>query len=498
MSASSSFITAQNITYPSVAYPPDSWFNIPNVNIDYGRVRPILITGNFVCGFHCGVNNDCLFAVSNIFQAHNIFSLSPRVVWSANRNNPVEIGASLQLSQNGDLILQDVDGTPIWNTNTLGKFVSRLELTEQGNLVLYDRNNKTVWQSFDHPTDTLVPGQALVAGQKLTSAVSLSNSSSGLYSLALVNDSLIAFVESDAQQVYFGPLRLKAYEPGRPKVEYLNGSFDPFVLPSTSAPQFIKLESDGYLMAYQFSESNSKWIVSDLFSNYIGPCGFPCGDYGLCSDGNCTCPRARGNESSQVFHENGNPYSLLELKDFDFEYFPPFESANRTQCKDACLKNCSCKAAIYREEKINSSGYCSLLPRIYSFERYVNDSRGYNSFAYIKVQNPTTSGGGNRARERPIIIVAIEGNFKGLVDKISEEMQSDGAETMRMVRLAAWCLQDDYGRRPTMREVLNVLEGELDVEDYFVFDLLNPQATPGNRGSSLTTITIPSILSGPR
>ncbi|OMO61491.1 hypothetical protein CCACVL1_23481 [Corchorus capsularis] len=174
-SPSLSFITAQNISYPSVAYPPNSWVNIPNVNIDYGRVRPILITSAASTADSTMI---CLFGVSNIFQAHNIFSLSRRVVWSANRNNPVEIGASLQLSQNGDLILQDVDGTPIWNTNTLGKFVSRLELTEQGNLVLYDGNNKTVWQSFDHPTDILVPGQVLVPGQKLTSAVSLSNSSS--------------------------------------------------------------------------------------------------------------------------------------------------------------------------------------------------------------------------------------------------------------------------------------------------------------------------------
>ncbi|OMP05227.1 hypothetical protein CCACVL1_01993 [Corchorus capsularis] len=412
ISASSLLITAQNITYPSVAYPPNSWSNIPNLSFNSGRVRPILITGIFVCGFHCGVH-DCLFAVS-IFPAN--YTLSPRVVWSANRNNPVENGASLQLSENGDLMLQDADGSPIWNTKTSGKFVSRLELTGQGNLVLYDRNNKTVWQSFDHPTDTLVPGQALVSGQKLTADLSISNSSSGLYSLALVNDSLIAFVEPDAQQVYFGPLRLKTYEPGQPKALYLNGSFDPFVLPSTSSLQFIKLESDGYLMAYayQFSESRWTWTVSDLFSNYIGPCGFPCGEYGLCSDGNCTCPRAGGNDSTQVYHDKGDSYSLLELKDFDINFSPHFESsANRKQCKDACLKNCSCKAAIYREQKINSSGHCSLLPRIYAFERYdENDStRGYKSIAYIKVQSPTTSGGARRRR----IIVLVLGSTLGVI-----------------------------------------------------------------------------------
>ncbi|WMV39405.1 hypothetical protein MTR67_032790 [Solanum verrucosum] len=30
-----------------------------------------------------------------------------------------------------------------------------------GNLVLFDKSNHTIWQSFDHPTDTLVPGQMI-------------------------------------------------------------------------------------------------------------------------------------------------------------------------------------------------------------------------------------------------------------------------------------------------------------------------------------------------
>ncbi|CAK9181622.1 unnamed protein product [Ilex paraguariensis] len=40
-----------------------------------------------------------------------------------------------------------------------------------GNLVLFDRNNATVWQSFDQPTDCLVPGQKLLSGQKLIASI---------------------------------------------------------------------------------------------------------------------------------------------------------------------------------------------------------------------------------------------------------------------------------------------------------------------------------------
>ncbi|KAK6238413.1 hypothetical protein QUC31_003882 [Theobroma cacao] len=315
VSSSSCLINAQDIAYPSVAYLPNSWINVPVFDFgfwDSAGVTPILISGTFVCGFHCeSSEGECLFAVS-IFQIYTL---------------------------NGDLILQDLDGTPVWNTNTAGKFVSGLKLSEEGNLVLFDGNNETVWQSFDHPTDTLVPGQALVCGQKLTANVSPSNSSAGLYSLALINDSLIAFLEPNAQRVYFGPLRVKHMIQGNNKVQYVNGSFDRFLLPTTSAAQFIQLESDGHLRAYQLRES--KWKpVSDLLINYTGACGFPllCGEYGVCSAGSCTCPKAEGNESvlyfSQASEERSNlgcheniplsceppdlhSHSLLELKDYD-------------------------------------------------------------------------------------------------------------------------------------------------------------------------------------
>ncbi|OMO60982.1 G-type lectin S-receptor-like serine/threonine-protein kinase SD2-5-like protein [Corchorus olitorius] len=83
-------------------------------------------------------------------------------------------------------------------------------------------------------------------------------------------------------------------------------------------------------------------------------------------------------------------------------------------------------------------------------------------------------------------------------------MDSDGAEIMKMARLAAWCLQADYNRRPSMPIVVKVLEGDLDVEENLNFDFSNMQApsvarnaaAPSNRVT--TTSLLPSILSGPR
>ncbi|XWS44500.1 hypothetical protein CRYUN_Cryun15aG0050900 [Craigia yunnanensis] len=86
ISSLSYLVNAEDIDYPSVAYPPNSWINVPVFDFgfwDSANVRPILITGNFVCGFHCqNLKGSCLFAIS-IFQTNTFdgnSSFSPKIV----------------------------------------------------------------------------------------------------------------------------------------------------------------------------------------------------------------------------------------------------------------------------------------------------------------------------------------------------------------------------------------------------------------------------------
>ncbi|PWA84929.1 peptidase S24/S26A/S26B/S26C family protein [Artemisia annua] len=53
----------------------------------------------------------------------------------SNRNDPVRLDATLNLTSSGDLILQDFDGSTVWTTNTSGKSVAGMNLTDTGNLV---------------------------------------------------------------------------------------------------------------------------------------------------------------------------------------------------------------------------------------------------------------------------------------------------------------------------------------------------------------------------
>lgn len=241
----SCLICAQPFDYP-MANLSTSWINSPSAPhsvsfSDGSTVRAVVLRGSFgpkfACGFYCNGNCETyLFAVF-IVQTNSGSGITlpasgfPQVVWSANRNNPVKINATLQLTSDGDLMLRDADGSLSWSSNTSGRSVVGLNLTENGNLVLFDTSNSVVWQSFEHPTDCLVPGQKLVEGMKLTESVSKTNwTQAGLFSLFVSNESLSAYLESDPPQDYYKKSVSGLKQNKEPSyVQFLNGSLTLFI-----------------------------------------------------------------------------------------------------------------------------------------------------------------------------------------------------------------------------------------------------------------------------
>ena len=58
----------------------------------------------------------------------------------------------------------------------------------KGNFVIYNSDQDVIWESFDYPTDTLLPGQRLLAGQELISSMSDTHHSSGIFRLKMQTD----------------------------------------------------------------------------------------------------------------------------------------------------------------------------------------------------------------------------------------------------------------------------------------------------------------------
>jgi hypothetical protein len=93
---------------------------------------------------------------------------------------------------NSDLVLSDSQGHTPWETknNITGTGVAAV-LLDTGNLVLRFLNGTIIWQSFQHPTDTILPGTRIFLTEKarvvgrLVAWKSPINPSSGDFSLSL-------------------------------------------------------------------------------------------------------------------------------------------------------------------------------------------------------------------------------------------------------------------------------------------------------------------------
>ncbi|XP_039161045.1 G-type lectin S-receptor-like serine/threonine-protein kinase SD2-5 [Eucalyptus grandis] len=454
---------AQDYDYPSAPI-STRWTNdgTTNRSILHGDgyiVRSILLQRKgpyyepaYACGFYCNGNcENYLFAV--VIVTYTIDDLlDPQVVWSANRNNPVNIGATLELTSEGDLVLKDVDGTVAWSTNTSGKSIVGLKLTVLGNLVLFDKNNVTVWQSFDQPTDSLVLGQKLTPGQRLIPSVSWTNwTIDEMITLSLNSDNLAAQLGTSPPLIYYlnGNFPVDA-SIALAYVQFVNGSLTFFsnssqkltliVLPQSSNAQYMKFGSDGHLRVYQWAYGWKE--VADLLTDHVGECGYPmeCGQYGICFNGLCGCPASSGqvnyfkqvndlqpdlgcSETIPLSCEASQYQSFLELK--HVKYFAKFafptdlQTMDSLSCKKACAKNCSCKAAIFLHGSNPNSGKCYLTTQMFSLTK-INDSKissDYTTFGtipsdyttFLKVQNVAndvlkTSVGNQRSNHLRIIL----------------------------------------------------------------------------------------------
>ncbi|XP_066347958.1 putative inactive G-type lectin S-receptor-like serine/threonine-protein kinase SRK [Miscanthus floridulus] len=122
------------------------------------------------------------------------FSVSEDAVcWVANRDRPLaDTSGALVITDAGSLLLLDGSDQVVWSSNTTSAAAgpASAQLLESGNLVvLSDPSSSAVvlWQSFDHPSNTLLPGMNIGknlwtgAEWRLTSWRSASDPSSGRY-----------------------------------------------------------------------------------------------------------------------------------------------------------------------------------------------------------------------------------------------------------------------------------------------------------------------------
>lgn len=363
----------------------------------------------------------------------NAFTLSvllmgaqPPAIWSANPGDPVSQDAMLNFTSDGNMLLSDGDGTVIWSTATKSNSVAGLRLDISGNLVLFDQSNSPVWQSFDHPTDTLVLGQSLCRGMN----ISVKPSKTKWPSARIYLSAELGGLQYSSQPANYSQSFAEVASTKSDCYAFVNGSFgfpnQVFWLPQARSLQYMRLESDGHLRLYEMQGYSSPRLRFDVLSLAMKFCDYPfaCGDYGVCSDGQCSCPSLSYFRSNNERHPDAGctllttiscnrayNHQLLPLDNVSYFSDNMFRklaisSSSEEVCKQACLMDCACRVAIfqyYGSNYYSNGGNCLLLSEQKLISLAEGSSDGLS--AYIKIQGTRS----NKKRITTIVCSVIAG-----------------------------------------------------------------------------------------
>ncbi|KAJ9566237.1 hypothetical protein OSB04_002203 [Centaurea solstitialis] len=324
-----------------------------------------------------------------------------KVIWVANRENPLSVSdtnSSLTIGNDGNLRIQDGEGNIIWSTNVKVQFnETTAKLTDNGDLTLNDTiSGSILWESFDYPSNSLLPGMKLGTKGKtqgtslLTSWKSDDDPAPGEFVLGLSAE------QPPEAFIWHGS---KPYLRGGP---WGGGKFIGIPEQDSGYSNVVSLmpenpQEGAYLTINRYNSSHIRWLYLKpdgvLQLNYWdvdhnidtnweapqGPCdiyGY-CGAFAFCTDKSSTCECLRGfvprskdewnkgnwtrgcvRQSELLCEKYGSSlasgktkpdkFSMLRrVKLPDHHQYFPYISTN--ECQRLCLDNCSCKAYSYVE-----------------------------------------------------------------------------------------------------------------------------------------------------
>lgn len=412
--------------------------------------------GTFVFGFFA-IDNKNSQAVT--YQLGIWYGQLPiqTIVWGlpvdSNGEQPtLAAGAKVTLTNNGSLeVTNSSQGGVVWSSGTGGTGVASASLLDSGDFVLSNSTGSYLWQSWNTPSDTLLPGQTLAQNGVLTARGSqhLANADVYPYILSMLasGDLVLYFNKTNN---YWSGGSTTGTTASNPNRAYFD-AYGTFQLLNTSgvAVQYISsdygtgplrrvtLTPDGNLVTYTWDTSALNWTsVWQALSNECQIYGW-CGRNGLCTysqkASSCSCfpgysplsatdPR-QGCEILMPLNCSAglkmvtltNTYFLRHSSDYLFNGANTVICPQRCQADTGSTDTLQCVASTLENQ---GQGYC-FQKRTRIFSAYYSPTSPADSYLKLCASQAvsaypaiaTTSSGNNGSS---IILVVVVGCLAGL------------------------------------------------------------------------------------
>lgn len=362
-------------------------------------------------------------------------------VWVFNRDNPLTNSSSGVLKiESGNLILFDqVENGTMWSSNITNSVNLFAQLLDTGNFVLRQENDGSsenyLWQSFNYPTDTLLPGMKLGWDSKtglnrfLTSWKSRDNPSTGDFSFKMETRGFPEIFLKNKQHVRYrsgpwnglrfsgvpemktGSLLIFSFVMDANEIEYS------FELRNQSLYSRLLVNPSGDLERYTWIDENNVWnrfwyAPKDQCDRYM-----ECGVYGVCDTNAspvCKCMKGFEPKNPQAWslrdgsdgcvrqanlncHDDG----FLALKNMKLpETSTSFVDVNMNlaQCEKICRENCTCTGYASTDIEGGNSG-CVIWTGVLLDMRQYAVSEGGQDF-YVRVAASDLENGGSGGSQK--------------------------------------------------------------------------------------------------
>lgn len=328
------------------------------------------------------------------------------VVWVANRQFPVtnSSSATLSISTNGNLTISQQQNSTFTSIITPPSLLSNpvAKLLDNGNFVImeysgsdFNDNSSYVWQSFDHPTDTLLPGMKLGwdftrgLNRNLTGWTSASDPAQGPYTLAMDTRGApqLTFWSGSNRGWRSGPWTGYQFS-GVPETRtytafnfyFVNDKQEVYYMYTVSDPLVITrlvMNQSGTVQRFVWLEGTGEWSVYWYTPKTACDSYAPCGPYGTCDPNDspiCSCLPGFVPKSPQDWALRDGSGGCVRQTQLDCKnrtdgfmtvsnvLLP--DTVNVTvdmnmsldECKAMCLMNCLCTAYSNADVRNGGSG----------------------------------------------------------------------------------------------------------------------------------------------
>ncbi|XP_020554076.1 uncharacterized protein LOC105175473 [Sesamum indicum] len=358
------------------------------------------------------------------------------IVWVANRDSPLRNSSGiLKISpDDGNLLLVDEAGKSVWSSNHSGMAKNSVaELLDNGNFVVRPENEQDpenyLWQSFDYPTNTLLPGMKMGWDSKtglnryITSWKSADDPSSGDYSFQIDVNGFPEIYLMNKERIYYrsGPWNGLRFS-GVPEMksstlfsflfvmepDEVSYSFD---VSNKSVYSRLMVKHSGELQRFIWIPATKIWSLfwyapKDQCDRYR-----ECGVYGIC-DANaspvCKCIQGFEPKNPQAWNLRDGSDGCFRVSKLDCRSdgfltlnhvkLPESGTAfvdkqmNLDQCQELCRKNCSCRG--YSNINITGGGTgCAIwIDDLYDMRQYAVAEGGQDFYVRVPAADLERSG----------------------------------------------------------------------------------------------------------